>query len=456
MNFNERISLVLKALCKKTNKSIWSVLWFLILATTNTNVLGLTLDQLVADGHLRINVSVAPEGKIAVSQEINLMIDVETTGWFAGGTEIKLPELKNAIIMQRDQFATNSTFKEGYKTWVSQRWEISVFPMEAGTLTIPDIELIVNINASGQGIVSGKVITPELLIDVLIPPEIQGVESWLASPELRIQQSFDKPLDALKVGDAFKQTVIITGEHSLAMMLPGYPHVEVEGLAVYPKQPQLNDINSRGVKRGERIEVLDYIVEAEGRYQLPETHFHFWNTETKTHEEIILPETTIEVGVGVTKSKIKQVSDGLITSKPIQNWKTLAVFLSMVILVILLVTLTRKYFFNNTGSRGLTPRRIARNIKQASHSGDLKKLAAWLYVWMDYNDSSDKISLRAFVRSFNSPQLYEQVEVILQGAYSHREIEGQILIKVPNSTISYLGRKFEKLSKHKIKLSMEP
>ena len=51
---------------------------------------------------------------------------------------------------------------------------------------------------------------------------------------------------------------------------------------------------------------------------------------------------------------------------------------------------------------------------------------------MDYSDCNSEIGLRSFVEMFNNPQLLEQIEVVLQGAYSPMKVAHQVDIKVPN------------------------
>ncbi|MFT6989803.1 MAG: hypothetical protein ACJASL_001776 [Paraglaciecola sp.] len=423
---------------------------------SSPNVMAITLDDLKASDDFRVNVMLAPSENIIVTQEVSLIIDIATTGWLAHGTEFDLPELKSAIITQRDKFAINSTEREGQKTWAIQRWELSVFPITEGVLTVPAMTLTVNVSIPGKGIIKGQVNTPELTIDATVPPEMKGVDSWLAATTLTVLEEFDKPLESLKVGDAFKQTVIIKGERALAMMLPAYGSPKVKGLAVYPKQPELMDVSSRGDVFGERKEIVDYIIEEEGNYQLPERTFHYWNVDTSSHEKITIPSTRFTVGDIATKPNQEEQTQDAHGESGLFYVKAVIVLLAMVLLGYLFIVFSRKRALKHLGDKAITSKRILKNINQASKSGDLKQLARWLYVWMDHSGSNNEIELRAFVEMFNKPLLIEQVELILQRAYSPLKGEGPGVIKVPTSSKGYFKCRLEKLSKSGIKLSLEP
>ena len=289
-------------------------LWALFTSTISS---AMSLNELENSGNLRIQVMLNPSDEVVVFQETTLTIDIQTTGWFTQGTEIKLPELQNAIIMQRENFATNSTQKEGRKTWVSQRWELSVFPISEGALSIPEIVLSLSINSPEHGIINGEINTLAQSIQATTPVEMAGIKNWITASDLTIDQSFNKALENLKVGDAFKQVVVMKGENTLAMMLPSYSPANITGLAAYPKQATLRDNNTRGSKQGERIEVINYIVEAEGRYILPEVKFHYWNTITNSYENVLVPATDILVGEDVVVTNIDKSSEPQTYSNPL-------------------------------------------------------------------------------------------------------------------------------------------
>jgi hypothetical protein len=58
---------------------------------------------------------------------------------------------------------------------------------------------------------------------------------------LEFEDSFDKPLDNLKPGDALVRTITISASRLPAMMLPKVSADGVEGIAAYLKPAQLSD-----------------------------------------------------------------------------------------------------------------------------------------------------------------------------------------------------------------------
>ena len=100
-----------------------------------------TIAMLQQENKLRIKAWLEPEDNIIARQQVNLQIEVATDKWFSGGTRIGRFEIKDAIVMQREKFAVNSTRIDGDRSWTVQQWTLVVYPQREGLFEIPVISL---------------------------------------------------------------------------------------------------------------------------------------------------------------------------------------------------------------------------------------------------------------------------------------------------------------------------
>ena len=111
----------------------------------------------------------------------------------------------------------------------------------------------------------------------------------IATPKLTVNERFDRKPETLKVGEAFTRTITMTVKDSIAMLLPPLPFEAVEGLGVYPAQPQVTDKAERGQYTGTRVESVTYVMEKPGDYHLPQITIHWWDTSRGELKQEVLP-----------------------------------------------------------------------------------------------------------------------------------------------------------------------
>jgi BatD DUF11 like domain len=257
-----------------------------------------SIDTLLAQGRLEVESSLDPSAGIVPGQKVSLQLKVSTEHWFSGGTRITLPEVPGLVILQTEQFASNASETRQGESWVTQSWSLVVYPQRAGDFNVGPIKLRVKVNAGEDGNIEGELSAPALRFSVAIPQALEQAEQWVASPSFKVSQSFDRPLESLQVGDAFQREIVFEASDVMAMMLPSVAVQKTPGLAAYSTPPVLNNSNNRGQARASRIQQISYVVEDEGRYQLPALEFLWWDTTRARLQLLSLPATEISVGTG--------------------------------------------------------------------------------------------------------------------------------------------------------------
>ena len=255
-------------------------------------------ETLQADGRLQLTRSISPSENLVPGQKITLTMKVATDRWFSGGTRINIPEVPGLVILQTEQFARNASESRDGQSWVIQRWTLDVFPQQAGDFTIPPIQVQVKVNAGEAGDLEGTLSSPATRFSATIPEPLAQAEQWVAAPAFEVSQNFDRALEGLQVGDAFEREIRFEEQDVMAMMLPSFSAEKLPGLATYPSPPVLANDNNRGQAVARRTQRISYVVEGEGRYQLPEQEYFWWDTQRGELSLLTLPTTEIVVGTG--------------------------------------------------------------------------------------------------------------------------------------------------------------
>jgi hypothetical protein len=79
------------------------------------------------------------------------------------------------------------------------------------------------------------------------------------------------------------------------MAFPPVRHPKIDGVAVYPGQPSVDDTTNRGELRGRREESVTYVFESPGPVALPDVLVNWWNPTTARLERVELPGLELEV-----------------------------------------------------------------------------------------------------------------------------------------------------------------
>ena len=291
------------------------ILLLIVLAAASSAPAGASTspEDLVASGELTLDTSLSQVENIVPRQRVQLLVEVATARWFTGGTRITIPEVPGLVILQTEQFASNASEQRAGQTWVIQRWSLELYPQTEGTFTVPELVLNVSVSAGGAESAAGPVRAPGISFTATKPEIMATVDDWVAAPEFRVEQSLDKELDALAVGDAIERTVTFEARDVMAMMLPELPAASLDGVAAYPLPPTLENRNNRGVATAERVEMVSYVLQTPGDFRLPELEFAWWDTRNNTLQMVSLPAIEFSVAAApatkepLDRSRIRQL-----------------------------------------------------------------------------------------------------------------------------------------------------
>jgi len=279
-----------------------------------------SIDTLVNQGKLSVSVSLAQDEQHIVGQALVVSIEVATDRWFATGSRVQNFTLPNVVMQANNITTINGSKRIQGQTWAMQTHEITLYPTLAGKYTLPALNVDVSINTENDGIVSGVLKTQTSAFIISLPEALNGIDSFIVSPEvtLTIEGQFDIDKN-YAIGEALTQTITITARDTPAMMIPelNFIHMNNEtsgvttkntsektkhstlgGISVYRKPAQVFDKSTRGVLLGSRVESSTYIFEQTGNYVLPKQIIYWWNSQSNTLEELVIPASSWAVSGG--------------------------------------------------------------------------------------------------------------------------------------------------------------
>jgi len=376
-----------------------------------------SIDQLLADGRLQVRTSVQPDAGAVVTQQVELVIEIATDRWFAGGTRIGLFAVDGALVLRRKSFATNLTRRIKGQTWTVQQWTITLHPQRGGVFLVPAISLELAIAGDDGRPVRGKATTLPLRFTAEIPAALAGLSPWVATSRLQVEENFDRELENLVPGDAITRRVMIEAEDLPALLLPALVIDKVEGLGVYPQQPRLDDINERGVVRGTRREEVTYIIEQEGRFEFPPQTFYWWDTSLGVVQRHTLPALTIQTA-GYAAAAGENTSSADEVEQPTSVFARVWLLGPGVALLGLLLWYRARHLppeRQTSRPAPLTARELERQLIRYCQRGETGPALAALYHWLDEQDTS--CQLRPLLAGLENPQLEEQVINLLARYY---------------------------------------
>jgi hypothetical protein len=397
----------------------------MVFACASTSATADTIAELQQEDKLRIKAWLEPEENIIARQQVNLQIEVATEKWFSGGTRIGRFEIKDAIVMQREKFAVNSTRIEGDKSWTVQQWTLVVYPQRDGQFEIPVIPLQLSIAGEGIESIVGEAHTQPMAFEASIPEQMIDKKSWLASNRFEVEESFSRATEELAPGDALIRTITFSADNLPAMMLPEVEVESLEGIAVYRKPPQLTDKVNRGDYIAERTEVITYVFEKAGEYLLPKQIYHWWNLETQSLESIELEEHTLIIsGTGNTIDSAQQTS-ALTDRNRLVELIPLFKMAGVLLLAVIAVWFAVRKFVKGGGAvssaeqEPLSETALRKQFEKACAGNDFEKAIGIFYRWLDnFAGESFKGSVREQLKGFKQDDLLASFKDIMQAIYA--------------------------------------
>lgn len=391
-----------------------------------------------------IKAELAENETLWVGERQLLYVTLYTTTSFSGSTRFELPTVSGLLMMVSEDRPLLGTETVAGQSYMYKRHEILLFPRRSGDIAIPSIAVDFSTMGSDGKPIPQHFSTEAVQLSVEAAPGVDKQLPVVTTTDFSLKESWQPFPEYAKVGDAFTRTITMTGADLPGMFFPPLHPEKVDGLGIYPKQPQVVDRMERGSFSGKRIETVSYVCEREGEFRIPGKHVQWWNPATKTLKQLDLEPVVIRVAAnpGQEKNSVSGAAqvDNHFFAKPS---RVITLLLTMVAVLALFVTLWRKYGAHS--AEAVLEKELFAAFRAASTSGDPGATLQALMRWLDTRTFPKKEEgLRAFLLFAGDKVITEQVKWLEEELYGREHVQkwsGDILVKQVAVIRKHMNRK---------------
>ncbi|NRD74587.1 BatD family protein [Shewanella sp. VB17] len=296
-----------------------------------------------------------------VGQQVVLSYELVVDGFFNGPTRFDLASLSGARLAKRSDFAVNGSIRKQGRSLATQRWEVSLYPEKTGLLDIPAMMFNIEyMNNEGKA-VKQRLVSDDIQFFVYLPDELQGVNSYIVSPDVKVSDRWTGQKNQYEKGDVLVRQIQIEASDVQSIQIPRFIPLPVDGIKIIPQEAQLSDTNDRGQQRASMTQRLSYVITQAGNYRIGGESLYWWNLE-QGEQLSVFP--TEEINVNGLSPRSVYV-------------------LIIVVFLLLLLSLGGRYVANR-------PPSLKAKLTCALRSGDLKKFVSLLYQKTDAEQGSQR------------------------------------------------------------------
>ncbi|MCP5130713.1 MAG: BatD family protein [Pseudomonadales bacterium] len=353
-------------------------------------------DQGEVNEHHFIRVWLDPT-KMAVGERATLNVMVGVDSFFTGSTELALPAIERALVLQSQPAVNGGENLQG-KNFTTQTHKIDIYPDHKGILTVPSFRVTFKQSMEVYGQLTSQPVqlaTEQLLGLVSVPPAMAGETGFMVSSDVKITDDWSgDEKGEFKVGDVLTRVVTIVAADMASMNMPQFTPYAPSGVSVTLAEPRLSSTSGREEAAATMVQHISYAVESPGQYTLGTEVLSWWDPKAASRRDHRFADKPVDAG-------------GL-------PWRLVAIVVSVSVPVLLLILVMRRYLRRRDA--------VDVAIRQQLHRGDASKRLAALYAYADYHklQGEQPVRLRALL-----PASQALVEKVMSARYSSNGIDGE-------------------------------
>ena len=369
---------------------------------------------------------------VMVGEPLVVTITVYTSTWFTEPPKFDEIQVSGALMVKLENTVGAKTVTIGHKKYPAIEQRYVVYPTIIGENVLPSFEVVTTCPPEGdfKG-VERTVSTKESKFTVSPPPEGVDISNWLSSYDVRVSETWDRPLEDLKAGDVLERRIRIRAAGTLAALIPPVELEPAEFGTIYPKTPILGNIQNQGSFTGSRTEIITYLLEKDGDFTIPAVQVPWFSIRSKEERSETLAAVDIRIAsnpdLEFILSRQKALQEELAKEAPEETeeekpfefmglnwWQLLLVLLALIALI---VQLRRLFKQIQIRKKERQEEKLASEghyfelLKEASKEGDSKSVVRQLFFWYDrFRDGKYDPWIRDFAERSESEKLLGQLE----------------------------------------------
>lgn len=209
--------------------------------------------------------------------------------------ELSKPEPADALVepLGEQQKTTEMRLNQRYDV-LERRYLI--FPQKSGELRIDPLEFVGNVmDSRAYKRRHTREKSNAVTVNIKAPPGTYAHPVWLPAISLNLSEKWDKPLDNIHVGDSLTRTISVQTLGLLGSAIPPISPNQINGLKLYPDQPDVASTQHPAGVQSSRTEVVAIVATKAGDITIPEIQLPWFDTINQTERVAILPARIITV-----------------------------------------------------------------------------------------------------------------------------------------------------------------
>ena len=398
--------------------------------------------------------------RVVVGQHTTLRLDVLAPNYMTAPPELPNFQLRNAVT--RPSSGVNINERQNGTEYAGVRFEFLIYPLEPGAYAVTGQKLTIKYAAEPPATREAVIALPRIEFAAFIPDAATALHPYLAANGLTAEQAVQRSSDALKTGDAVTRIVTVKAEGAPAMLLPPTSFATIDGLALYPSQPSLQDkTDSRtDVLTSTRVDSATYMVEKAGDYVLPAIDIDWWNaTENKiarAHLDAIpmqVAATPVVAGAPSTRQSGSRWNLNDLFDLLADHWLlALLAAVALAALAWLIPRAARRIaaFYRQRREAYLRSESFSfEELKHAARSHDAKRVYFALLEWLRrFEPVAPSHTVQAFTTAAGDPALDHEINAMQQQLFAP---EGSATIWSAHQLIRRVGAARRRLRPHRVR-----
>lgn len=186
------------------------------------------------------------------------------------------------------------------ENWQVNQWRYAVYRRSEGPLHIP-AQTFSGVVGSPRSpfdrfSVSGRrILARTQPLDVNVEAAPTDEQNWLPARDVSLEVVWSGNPDTLEVGEPMTRTIVTSAIGQQAAALPPLATDASSRYKVYADQPEINDQPTSTTLRSERRDSAAVVPSEPGQITFPEIRVPWWDIESETWQETLLPAETIQV-----------------------------------------------------------------------------------------------------------------------------------------------------------------
>ena len=238
-----------------------------------------------------VRANLQPAEQILVGQPVRLTVEVLVPNYFTASPVFPEFDLKNAIVMLPQETPQNFSEQVNGTSYAGIRTAYHLYAEQRGQFQLPPAQITVTYADAPPHSSQASLQLPQLVFHAQVPPAAEGLDYFLPTTQLNVQQKWGSSFKNLRAGQTIERTITITADKLQGMFIPPLSFDVPGGLRVYSQQPVVQDQKSdRGeFVSGRRVESAKYLIEKPGDYTLPRLQIAWWDLNTGRLRTATLP-----------------------------------------------------------------------------------------------------------------------------------------------------------------------